>query len=261
MGSAASSSSSSALSLSSDEKEISENNWNLIMNPETPLPSSASSSSKLYRHHFYSLCYQRLIQRTEEYYQQNPLIQKSYEDPNALHTVVIFMLKLLMTYLISLKSYQKTFYKYSKSLALSSLHLGIFSYNYQIFQNTFLEIIHEEFPLDNKLYNVWKKIFIIIFNIVLPECKKQEEETSLRRPLRMSGNSNLRAITMNETIEYYADYAYKLILITTTTGHGDDSDDPYSVNSRLSTSLHNSVDFDQSHADSSSIAYRSQISS
>jgi hypothetical protein len=253
MGSAVSSSQPPPTALSSFEKDLTEQNWNDITNPNTPLPSHASPSSKLYRHHFYSLCYQLLKQRTEEYYQQHPSLQKSYEDPHALHTIVIFMLKLLVTYLISLKPFQKTFNRYAKSLALSSLHLGILSYNYTLFQDIFLQIIQQEFPEELKLQKAWKNVFTIILNIVIPECQKQEASTSIQRPLRMSGNSNLRAISEDETCEYYAEYAYKLILIST--DNGDAEGDPYSVNSRLSTSMHNSVDFGESIP-----GYRSQTS-
>lgn len=203
--------------------------------------TNSSNDSCLYRIWFYRLCYLELKRRIDKeiadynYIDTFNQIIPTYQD-NALHTIVIFMLKIISIYISSLKA-TKAFEKYAKSLALSSAHLGIRVRHFELFEKAFLETIQYCFQEQPNIVLSWKKLYTSILRIVLPECTRQESTTSMKRQLRLSGNSNLRDSPENDVITYYAEYAFRLI----STVHNDEND-LNSVNSRLSTSLHNSIE-------------------
>ena len=160
----------------------------------------------------------------------------SLNQANTLHTIVIFMLKIISIYITSLTT-NKSFQKFSKSISLSSSHLGITIQDYYIFQKIFLEVIKVSFINEEIIWSSWKVLYSSMLLIVIPECQNQESLSSIKRQLRLTGSSNLRDSPEKEVIAYYSKYAFRLISTI-----NNEENDFNSVNSRLSTSMHNSIE-------------------
>lgn len=235
--------------LSLEDLALCETTWQQIISEDYPSPDPNYASFRLY---FYSHCYKHLKDQlfsSQTAVEAAPPRQETYPpgqsttsypltNPHALHTIIIFFLKLLPLYFTTMKSNQP-FQKYSKSLALSSNHLGIQPPDLVAFEKAYLSAIQSCFPDQAAIYSTWSLLFQHVMGIVLPECQRHEAQTSMKRPLRVSGGSHLRDAPENEIIGYYANYAFKLILST-----GKEDNDPNSVNCRLITSLDNSLDRD-----------------
>jgi hypothetical protein len=121
-------------------------------------------------------------------------------------------------------------------LALSSAHLGISAADYSPFETAFLSSIETAFDSHTAL--VWTKVWREIRETVVPACVEHEAAHGTMRPLRLSGSSTLRDATETEAMTHYALYAHKLV---SSSGDEDDND-PKSVNRRLYTSLHNTIE-------------------
>jgi hypothetical protein len=172
--------------------------------------------------------------RVEENQRMNHLAP--LEDPTALHTIMIFMLKIISLFVTSLNS-PTPFEKYAKSLSINSSHLGISPADYTSFEFAFLDSI-KKLSFEEKAIAASKKMLSIILETVVPLCRNESLKT--KRPLRSSGGSQLRDAPESEVVAYFAEFAFKMILPL------DESEDPNSVYTRLTTSLHNSVEFSSS---------------
>jgi hypothetical protein len=228
-----------------------EQTWNHLLNPdnlihfpqnqemppnrqqgqEQPINANPRSQPKSLWLHFYSLCWECLKLKVEENQRTKNL--SPLENPNSLHTIMLFMLKLISLFLTSLKS-QTPFQKYARSLSLNSSHLGISPDDFSSFESAFLQSI-QILSFEEQALQTWKKMFSHILLVVVPLC--QDESLSTKRPLRSGGRSQLRDAPESEVLAYFADFAFKMIIPV------DEEEDPYSVNTRLSTSLNNSVEF------------------
>jgi hypothetical protein len=253
-------------SLTLIERECCEKSWQLIIKSEQPSPIPEYKSFSIW---FYSLCYKSLYEIIENQRHQTQLAP--LVNPKTLHTIVIFMFKLISIYLSSTSSSlsspsspspsssspssfshgssipKQEFQKYSKALALSSCHLGIVVTDYTIFENAFLSSLLIAF--DSNITKNWKKLLNEIFQIILPECVRQEALLVTKRPLRLSGNSRIvRDSTVSEDVlmNYYAEYTLKLLVSENMEDNEEDEEEQqYQQHQcRLYTSLHNTVEYD-----------------
>lgn len=253
----------------SEEIQLCETTWKQMVSRDDPAPIS-NPHYESFRLFFYSNCYFNLkdqILTLQQVYpppvtvgQQNHQVASKPQDPetiaihelfageydvtamsvitdfNTLHTIITFALKLLPFYFKTSKSNQN-FQKYSKSLALSSNHLGIRPNDLIIFEKAFLLTIQSCFPDQPVVHATWCKLFQYIMSIVVPECQRHEAHTTMKRPLRSFGGSHLQDAPEEDVIKYFAEYALSLVLSS-----GDEyenNQDPNSITCRLKTSLDN----------------------
>jgi hypothetical protein len=196
---------------------------------------------------FYSLCFKSLCGLIEE--QRSLSHLDPLPNPHVLHTIMIFMLKLLSVYLSSSFTASSSpdkprqnnkFANYSRALARSGSQLGISVTDYASFEKAFVSSIEIAFDAPTAL--IWTKVWRDILKLLLPEYVEQEAQLGTRRPLRMSGSRAFREshLSESESLGYYAEYASMLV-----TSKGDKEDnDPHSVHRRMYTSLHNCLDND-----------------
>jgi hypothetical protein len=214
--------------------------WRLIL--VTSDKASPDPDYKSFCSYFHSLCFKSLrdiIQETRRVSGLAPL-----PNPHVLHTIIIFMLKLLSVYLSSFsaessESQNTRFPRYSRALARSGSQLGIAVADYSCFERAFVCSMETAFDAQTAL--VWTRVWRDILRLLLPECGEQEALLGTKRPLRMSGRSAFREshLSESESIECYAEYVSQLIL-----SKGDEEEnDPNSPHRRLYTSLHNSINF------------------
>jgi hypothetical protein len=242
MGASSSITSNSGLStFTSRERKVCEETWNRLLDCETPPPfphneeldqQTNNPKFKSFRMYFYSLCFQSLKLKVEE----NQRIKgiPPFDDPNILHTIMIFMLKFTSIFVTSLSS-QTPFRKYARALAISSCHLGISPDDFSSFESAFLDFIRRVFP-DDQTHATWKNMFSQILQVVVPEC--EHVSLTMSRPLRASGGGTPNEDTPESEIVYhFAEYAFKLLIPS------NEVEDPNSVNRRLYTCLDNSIEY------------------
>jgi hypothetical protein len=219
-----------------------EETWRLILSSDKTSPDPAYRSFYLW---FYALCFRSLhdiVKVEREVAQLAPLLH-----PDALHTIMIFMLKLLSVYFRSsdsttascsldhLSSQKRGFQKYTRALARSSCHLGVAATDHSSFEKAFLCSIETAFDAQTAL--VWKIVFRDVLRSLSPECVEQEALMGTKRSLLMSrgGGRFFREteVSESERIAHYAEYAHKFV-----TGNGyDEENDPNSPHRRLHASL------------------------
>jgi hypothetical protein len=222
------------------EIQCCEETWRLILSSDKTSPDPAYRSFYLW---FYALCFRSLhdiIKEEREVAQLAPLLH-----PDALHTIMIFMLKLLSVYFRSsesttascsldhLSSQKRRFQQYTRALARSSCHLGVTATDHSSFEKAFLCSIETAFDAQTAL--VWKIVFRDVLRALSPECVEQEALMGTKRSLLMSRGRFFREaeVSESERIAHYAEYAHKFL-----TGNGyDEENDPNSPHHRLHASL------------------------
>jgi hypothetical protein len=214
------------------EIQCCEETWRLILSSDKTSPDPAYRSFYLW---FYALCFRSLhdiIKEEREVAQLAPLLH-----PDALHTIMIFMLKLLSVYFCSSESttascfmglslQKRGFQQYTRALARSSCYLGVTATDHSSFEKAFLCSIEKAFDAQTAL--LWKIVFRDVLRTLSPECAEQEALMGTKRSLLMSrGGGRLfreAEVSESEQIAHYAEYAHKFL-----TGNGsDEENDPNS---------------------------------
>lgn len=239
--------------LPSEEYQQCELIWEELLTLEKP-PISSIILPLLYvdrpfRLYFYSKCYTVLLEKIVE---RGASDGHHHLPANSGHTIMIFMLKFISLYVTTMKSNQR-FEKYSKSLALSCAHLGIRPTYFQAFDDAFCDSVKESFG--DSISTTWHKLFEVIFYNVLAEYERREFHNSMSRPLRSPGSREVFS-SEEETIAYYADYAWKLVL----SSGQEEEENPNSVYTRLSTSLEIGVSKESEDILRTSANFKSQAS-
>jgi hypothetical protein len=211
--------------------------WRLIL--VTSDKASPDPDYKSFCSYFHSLCFKSLRDIIQEARRVSGLAP--LPNPHVLHTIIIFMLKLLSVYLSSFsaessESQNTRFPRYSRALARSGSQLGIAVADYSCFERAF--VCSMEIAFDAQTALVWTRVWRDILRLLLPECG---EHLGTKRPLCMSGRSAFREshLSESESIECYAEYVSQLIL-----SKGDEEEnDQNSPHRRLYTSLHNTFHY------------------